>query len=82
MRTGDVSDWSTVSYRTVQDTAIQGVDYTGIAGTTVTFGPDQRTASISFTLTGDRALEADETSMWSSTTPPATAHPSTMGPAS
>jgi hypothetical protein len=60
-RTGDVSDWSTVSYRTVQDTATQGVDYTGITGTTVTFGPNQRTASISFTVTGDRALEADET---------------------
>ena len=60
-RTGDISGWSTVSYRTVQGTATQGVDYTGVTGTTVTFGPGQSSAPISFTVAGDRALEPDET---------------------
>ena len=60
-RTGDVSGWSTVIYRTVQDTATQGVDYTGTTGTTVTFGPGQDKALVSFAVTGDRALEPDET---------------------
>ena len=60
-RTGDVSGWSTVSYRTVQGTATQGVDYTGVTGTTVTFGPGQSSAPISFTVAGDRALEPEET---------------------
>jgi hypothetical protein len=60
-RTGDVTGWSTVSYRTVQDTATQGVDYTGVTGTTLTFGPGQATMPISFSVTGDRALEPDET---------------------
>ena len=60
-RTGDISGSATVSYRTVQGTATQGVDYTGVTTGTATFGPGDWFAAIEVPVTGDTTIEPDET---------------------
>ena len=59
-RTGDISGSATVSYRTVEDTATQDVDFTGVSGATVMFSPGQTTARIDLSIAGDTTVEPDE----------------------
>ena len=42
-------------------TATQGSDYSGATSGTVYFAPGQTTATITFTMVGDAAVEPDET---------------------
>jgi len=57
---GNTSGTSTVAYATSDGTASAGTDYTATSGT-LTFGAGVTSQTISITISGDTAVESDET---------------------
>jgi hypothetical protein len=61
-RSGDTTGSSSVRYATTDGgTATADSDFVAVAVTTVSFGPDETTKSVTVSVTGDVALEPDET---------------------
>ena len=60
-KTGATELSASVDVQTADGTAAAGVDYAAVALTTLTFLPNETTQTISVTINGDTAVEADET---------------------
>jgi VCBS repeat-containing protein len=59
-RSGNTNDTSTVKYKTGGGSATAGSDYTGVALTTVTFGPGEATKTVNVDVISDSTDEANE----------------------
>jgi chitinase len=60
-RSGNTSGSSTVSYRTTNGTATAGTDYSAVALTAVTYAPGETSKTVTVDVTGDIAVEKNET---------------------
>jgi len=58
-----------VDYATTDGTATAGQDYVAIPKTTLSFGADENTKTVSVTINGDTTVEPDETFLVNLTTP-------------
>jgi hypothetical protein len=60
-RSGDTSQAASVQWLTVAGTGTAGEDFVAVGTTTLNFGPGETTKTVSVTVSGDTAVEGNET---------------------